>query len=134
MYVPFLICGLALPISPFFPGILDFYNLNLTHLNPNSILQILSLYICVWPTSEFFLISDYGSICITVGLGWLGGSTSSWVVQVWRCAAGGRQNTLTFLSRTTLKGGTLSGLLWKNMASPSPSVWETAKCTHSELG
>jgi hypothetical protein len=41
VYVPFLIRGLALPISPFFCGLLlDFYNLNLTHLNPNSILQI----------------------------------------------------------------------------------------------
>jgi hypothetical protein len=40
VYVPFLILGLALPISPFFCGLLDFYNLNLTHLNPNSILQI----------------------------------------------------------------------------------------------
>jgi hypothetical protein len=39
VYVPFLICGLALPISPFFRGLLDFYELNLTHLNPNSILQ-----------------------------------------------------------------------------------------------
>jgi hypothetical protein len=27
----------------------------------------------VRPTSKFFLISDYGSICITVSLGWLGG-------------------------------------------------------------
>jgi hypothetical protein len=40
VYIPFLICGLALPISPFFRSLLDFYNLNLTHLNPNSILQI----------------------------------------------------------------------------------------------
>jgi hypothetical protein len=40
VYVPFLIRGLVLPISPFFRGLLDFYNLNLTHLNPNSILQI----------------------------------------------------------------------------------------------
>jgi hypothetical protein len=40
VYVPFLIRRLALPISPFFRGLLDFYNLNLTHLNPNSILQI----------------------------------------------------------------------------------------------
>jgi hypothetical protein len=40
VYVPFLIRGLALPVSPFFRGLLDFYNLNLTHLNPNSILQI----------------------------------------------------------------------------------------------
>jgi hypothetical protein len=40
IYVPFLIRGLALPISPFFCGLLDFYKLILTHLNPNSILQI----------------------------------------------------------------------------------------------
>jgi hypothetical protein len=40
VYVPFLIRGLALPISTFFRSLLNFYNLNLTHLNPNSILQI----------------------------------------------------------------------------------------------
>jgi hypothetical protein len=40
VYVPFLIRGLALPISPFFRELLDFYDLNLTHLNPNSILQV----------------------------------------------------------------------------------------------
>jgi hypothetical protein len=40
VYVHFLLRGLALPIFPFFCGLLDFYNLNLTHLNPNSILQI----------------------------------------------------------------------------------------------
>jgi hypothetical protein len=44
IYVPFLLRGLALPISPFFCGLLDFYRLNLTHLNPNSILQI-SIYV-----------------------------------------------------------------------------------------
>jgi hypothetical protein len=38
--VSFLIRGLALPVSPFFHGLLDFYDLNLTHLNPNSILQV----------------------------------------------------------------------------------------------
>jgi hypothetical protein len=40
VYVMFLIRGLALPISPFFRGLIDFYELNLTHLNPNSILQV----------------------------------------------------------------------------------------------
>jgi hypothetical protein len=44
IYVPFLLRGLGLPISPFSRGLLDFYHLNLTHLNPNSILQI-SIYI-----------------------------------------------------------------------------------------
>jgi hypothetical protein len=47
VYVPFLIRGLALPISPFFCGLLDFYNLNLTHLNPNSIPQIsIFIHLC----------------------------------------------------------------------------------------
>jgi hypothetical protein len=40
VYVLFLIRGLALPISPFFRNLLDFYELNLTHLNPNSIMQV----------------------------------------------------------------------------------------------
>jgi hypothetical protein len=40
VFVSFLIRGLALPVSPFFRGLLDFYDLNLTHLNPNSILQV----------------------------------------------------------------------------------------------
>jgi hypothetical protein len=40
VYVPFLIRGLDLPVSPFFLGLLDFYDLNLTYLNPNSILQV----------------------------------------------------------------------------------------------
>jgi hypothetical protein len=40
IFVPFLIRGLALPASPFFCGLLDFYSLNLTHLNPKSVLQM----------------------------------------------------------------------------------------------
>jgi hypothetical protein len=40
VYVLFIIRGLALPVSPFFRGLLDFYELNLTHLNPISILQV----------------------------------------------------------------------------------------------
>jgi hypothetical protein len=38
--VPFLIRGLALPVSPFLRGLLDFYSLKITHLNPNSVLQV----------------------------------------------------------------------------------------------
>jgi hypothetical protein len=38
--------GLLFP-SPLFRGLLDFYELNLTHLNPNSILQIaISVHLC----------------------------------------------------------------------------------------
>jgi hypothetical protein len=40
IFMPFLIWGLALPASPFFRDLLDFYSLNLTHLNPNFVLQI----------------------------------------------------------------------------------------------
>jgi hypothetical protein len=134
IYVPFLIHGLALPVSPFFHGLLNFYDLNLTHLNPNSILQI-SIFV--------HLCEAYLGILPHFGLwkylyhcrpGMAGGSTSSLVVQVWRCVAGGRHNTLVFLSRIALKGGALSGLLWKTTASPSPSVGEATRCTYSELG
>jgi hypothetical protein len=40
IFVSFLIRGLALLASHFFSGLLDFYALNLTHLNPNFVLQI----------------------------------------------------------------------------------------------
>jgi hypothetical protein len=132
--VPFLICGLALPVSPFFRGLLDFYNLNLTHLNPNSILQIsifvhlCEAYLGILP---HFRLCKYLYHCQP---GMAEGSTSSLVVQVWRCAAEGRQNTSTFLSRIALKGGILSGLLWKTTSSLSPSVGKTTRCTYTELG
>jgi hypothetical protein len=40
LFVPFLIQGLGLPVSPFFHGLLDFNSLNLTHFSPNFVLQI----------------------------------------------------------------------------------------------
>jgi hypothetical protein len=47
VYVPFLIRVLTLPVSRFFRGLLDFYNLNLTHLNPNSMLQVsIFIHLC----------------------------------------------------------------------------------------
>jgi hypothetical protein len=90
VYIPFLLRGLALPISPFFHGLLDFYNLNLTHLNPNSILQI-SIFV--------HLCEAYLGILPHFGLwkhlyhchpGMAGGSISLWAVRVWRCIVGGR--------------------------------------------
>jgi hypothetical protein len=79
IYVPFLIRGLALPISHFFRDLLDFYRLNLTHLNPNSILQeFMFLFIYAKPFLEFCPTLAFGSICTTVSLGWPGGSTSWW--------------------------------------------------------
>jgi hypothetical protein len=47
VFVPFSIQGLGLLVYPFFCGLLDFYSLNLTHLNPNSVLQIATfVYLC----------------------------------------------------------------------------------------
>jgi hypothetical protein len=47
VYVSFLIRGLTLLVSPFFRGLLDFYDLNLTHLNPNFILQVaIFMHLC----------------------------------------------------------------------------------------
>jgi hypothetical protein len=40
IFMPFLTQGLALLVSPFFRGLLDFYSLNLMHLNPNFVLQV----------------------------------------------------------------------------------------------
>lgn len=47
VFVPYLIRGLGLPISPLFCGLLDLYSLNLTHLNPNSILEI-AIFVHIW--------------------------------------------------------------------------------------
>jgi hypothetical protein len=60
--VSFLIHRLALPISPFFRGLLYFYDLNLTHLNPNSI------FVHLWKLFlEFSPTLDFGGIFTTVG-------------------------------------------------------------------
>jgi hypothetical protein len=51
LFVPYLFCGLALPISPFFLLLLEEFGLQLQHLTPHSILQvaILSTFVrCLW--------------------------------------------------------------------------------------
>jgi hypothetical protein len=40
LFVPYLSCGLALPISPFFLLLLEEFGLQLQHLTPHSILQV----------------------------------------------------------------------------------------------
>jgi hypothetical protein len=40
LFVPYLFCGLALPISPFFLLLLEEFGLQLQHLTPHSILQV----------------------------------------------------------------------------------------------
>jgi hypothetical protein len=50
MFQYFVECGLALPASDFFHGLLFYYSIQLHHLNPNSILHIPSLFIYVKPS------------------------------------------------------------------------------------
>jgi hypothetical protein len=97
IYVPFLIRDLALLVSPFFCGLLDFYDMNLTHLNPNSILQV-SIFI--------HLCEAYLRILPHFGLWkylyhyrpeWLEDSTNLLVAPVLNCVAGGKQSTSTSL-------------------------------------
>ena len=40
MFLAFIICGLSLPLYPFFRGLLCFYGLQLHQLSPNSILHV----------------------------------------------------------------------------------------------
>jgi hypothetical protein len=131
VYVPFLICGLALPISPFFCGLLDFYELNLTHLNPNSILQIsIFVHLCeaflgILPHFSLWKYLYHCRPRMAGGQHQLVGGASL------ELRRGGKQSILTFLSRTTSSGGTLSGLLWRTTANLSPSVREAARCSHT---
>ena len=96
VFVPFLIRGLALPVSPFSRGLLDFYSLNLTHLNSNFVLQIAVLvHLCeaflgVYP---HFGLWKYLYHCRP---GMVGGSISWSVAPAWSCAEAGKLNTFTF--------------------------------------
>jgi hypothetical protein len=110
IYIPFLIRGLALPISPFFRGLLDFYHLNLTHLNPNSILQVsMFVHLC-----EAFLgiLPHFGlwKYLYHCRPGMAGGQHQLVGVRVWRCVMGGKPSNSTSHSRTTSKDGAWNGL------------------------
>jgi hypothetical protein len=120
IYVPFLIRGLALPIFPFFRGLLDFYRFNLTHLNPNSILQVsLFVHLC-----EAFLrvLPHFGlwKYLYHCRPGMAGGQHQLVGARAWRCAVEGRLITLTFHSRTALRDGAWNGSSWRIMGIPSP--------------
>jgi hypothetical protein len=118
---------------PFFRGLLDFYRLNLTHLNPNSILQI-SIYVHL---CEAFLgvLPHFGlwKYLYHCRPGMAGGSISWLGVRVWRCAVGGRLTILKSRSRIVSRDGAWSGLLLRTTEILSPTVRETAGCSHSEL-
>jgi hypothetical protein len=118
---------------PFFRGLLDFYRLNLTHLNPNSILQI-SIYVHL---CEAFLgvLPHFGlwKYLYHCRPGMAGGSISWLGVRVWRCAVGGRLTILKSRSRIVSRDGAWSGLLLRTTEILSPTVRETTGCSHSEL-
>jgi hypothetical protein len=76
IYVPFLLRGLALPISPFFHGLLDFYRLNLTHLIPIPFCKFPFTFIYARLFLACCHILDCGSTCITVALGWPGAASA----------------------------------------------------------
>jgi hypothetical protein len=120
IYVPFLIRGLALPISPFFRGLLDFYRLNLTHLNPNSILQVsVFVHLCkaFLGVLPHFGLWKYLYHCRPR---MAGGQHQLVGARAWRCAMGGRLTTSTYHSRTTSKDGAWNGSSWRIMGIPSP--------------
>jgi hypothetical protein len=132
VYVSFLIRGLALPISPFFRGLLDFYDLNLTHLNPNSILQVAILvHLC-----EAFLgiLPHFGlwRYLYHCRPGMAGGQHQLVSGASLELRRGRKWNTLTFPSRTTLRDDASSGLPWKITRNLSPSVRKAARRSHAQ--
>jgi hypothetical protein len=97
IFVHFLIWGLALPVSPFFRGLIDFYSLNLTHLNPNSVLQVA---VFVQLCEAFLGILPHfglGSTFTIASPGWLEGNISLLEALAWNFAEAGRLSISTFL-------------------------------------
>jgi hypothetical protein len=120
VYVPFLIGGLALPISHFFCGLLDFYDLNLTHLNPNSILQVaIFVHLC-----EAFLgiLHHFGlwKYLYHCRPGMAGGQHQLVGGASLELRRGRKWNTSISPLRTTLRDGASSGSPWRITANPSP--------------
>jgi hypothetical protein len=120
IYVPFLLHGLALLISPFFRGLLDFYRLNLTHLNLNSILQI-SIYVHL---CEAFLgmLPHFGlwKYLYHCRPGMAGGQHQLVGGASLEMRRGRKTEYLKSLSRTVLRDGAWNGLLLRTMETLSP--------------
>jgi hypothetical protein len=96
IFMPFLIRGLALPVSPFLCGLLDFYSLNLTDLNPNSVIQIAVFVHLCEAFLRFFLHFGVWKCLYHCWPRMVGGSISWSEVLVWSFAEAGKLNTLTF--------------------------------------
>jgi hypothetical protein len=133
VYIPFLIRGLALPISPFFRGLLDFYHLNLTHLNPNSILQI-SVFV--------HLCEAYLGILPHFGLwkylyhcrpGMAGGQHQLVGGASLEMRRGRKMEYLDIPLKDSIKGWRLEWFIVENHGKSPPSVRETAGCSRSQL-
>jgi hypothetical protein len=82
-------------VSPFLHGFLDFYSLNLTHLNPNSVLQIailVHLYEAFLGVYPHFGLLTYLYHCKP---GMVGGSISWSAALAWNFTEVGRLSILT---------------------------------------
>jgi hypothetical protein len=135
IYVPFLIRGLALPISPFFRGLLDFYNLNLTHLNPNSILQIsIFVHLC---EAYLGILPHFGlwKYLYHCRLGMAGGQHQLVGGASLEMRRGRKTEYLDIPLKDSIKGWCLEWFYCgKPLQVPPPLVGETVICTYSELG
>jgi hypothetical protein len=133
VYVPFLICGLALPISPFFRGLLDFYNLNLTHLNPNSILQIsifvhlCEAYLGVLPHFGLWKYMYHCRPRMAGGQHQLVGGASL------EMRRGRKTEYLDIPLKDNIKGWRLEWFIVENHGKSLPSVGKITRCAHSKL-
>jgi hypothetical protein len=116
--MPFLIQGLALPVSPFFHDLLDFYSLNLAHLNPKSVLQItVFVHLC-----EAFLgiLPHFGrwKYLYHYRPGMAGGQHQSVGGASLELHQGRKVEYLDIPLKDSIKGWRLSGLPWKTITSP----------------
>jgi hypothetical protein len=133
IYIHFLIRGLALPISPFFRGLLDFYHLNLTHLNPHSILQVsISVHLC-----EAFLgiLPHFGlwKYLYHCRLGMAGGQHQLVGGASLEMRRGRKTEYLDIPLKDSIKGWHLEWFIVENHENSLPPVRETTRCSHSEL-
>jgi hypothetical protein len=106
--------------SLLFCGLFDFYDLNLTHLNPNSVLQVaIFVHLCevILGILHHFRLWRYLYHCrprMAGGQHQLVGGTS---LELHR---GRKWDTLISPSRTALKDGVSSGSPWRITTNPSP--------------
>jgi hypothetical protein len=134
IYIPFLIRGLALPISPFFRGLLDFYRLNLTHLNPNFILQVsVFVHLC---EALLGILPHFGlwKYLYHYRPGMAGGQHQLVGGASLEMRRGRKIDYLDIPLKDNIKGWRLEWFIVENHGnSLPPTVRETARCSYSEL-